>query len=116
MLALVASAVAAISCADGHGYDGLASDQCRFEPARCDGGAGGLCRDDRDCAAPLFCCDDDGNCGGGMCTAECRDDRDCPLGMLCEHDMCFYACDDDRDCAPEMSCEHGRTICEYDGD
>ena len=114
---LVGFVVAALACGQGDGdFDSLASDRCRFEPERCDGGAGGWCRDDRDCAVPLFCCDDDDNCGGGMCTADCRDDRDCPAGMLCEHDKCFYACDDDRDCAIDMSCEHGRTICEYDDD
>lgn len=112
-LALLGGAVALVSC-HGDDFDSLASDECRLEPERCDGGAGALCRGDRDCADPLFCCEDNGNCGGGMCTADCRDDFDCPGGMRCEHDMCFYACDNDRDCAPQMSCEHGNTVCEYD--
>ena len=94
-------------------FDDLASNGCRLEPADCQGGAGGFCDDDRDCIEPLFCCEEQQNCGGGMCTAECHDDRDCPLDMLCEHDRCFYACDDDRDCAVDMTCEHDRTVCEY---
>ncbi len=93
--------------------DDLASEGCRLEPEDCAGGAGGFCNDDRDCLEPLFCCREQANCGGGMCTADCRNDRDCPAGMLCEHDKCFYACDDDRDCAVDMRCEHNRTVCEY---
>ncbi len=111
-VALLGGAAVLASC-HGDDFDRLASDECRFEPERCDGGAGALCDNNGDCADPLFCCDD-GNCGGGMCTADCRDDFDCPGGMRCQHDMCFYACDSDRDCAPEMSCEHGKTVCEYD--
>jgi hypothetical protein len=116
MAATVAgSAMAAVTCADdGHqDLEDLSSDDCRLDPEGCDGGAGGLCHHDSDCADPLFCCTDNGNCGGGMCTADCHDDRDCPGDMLCEHGMCFYACDDDRDCATTMSCEHDRTVCEY---
>ncbi len=115
-LLAVSMTLAALGAANCHGndLDDLSSEKCRFEPDRCDGGAGATCRDDRDCANPLFCCEDSGNCGGGMCTIECRGDRDCPIDMLCEHDLCFYACDGDRDCAPEMSCEHGNTVCEYD--
>lgn len=109
---------AAVNCgSNGHNdnsnHDDLSSDDCRLDPAGCEGGAGGLCRDDRDCDAALHCCTDDKNCGGGMCTADCDGDRDCPLDMLCEHSVCFYACDDDRDCAQGMTCEHDRTICEY---
>lgn len=115
LLVLGLSALVALNCAaPEEDYDALASDGCRLDPGSCDGGAGGFCDDDRDCADALFCCRDDNNCGGGMCTADCRDDRDCPVGMLCEHDMCFYACDDDRDCAEDMTCEHDRTVCEYD--
>ena len=95
------------------GCGGVSSDKCRFEPERCNGGAGTLCIDDRDCAGGLECCTDDKNCGGGMCTLACRDDLDCPSDMLCEHDVCFYACASDADCAPTMSCEHKNTICEY---
>lgn len=114
---LCASAFAATNCANDpnepEDLDDLASDECRLDPENCDGGAGGWCSDDRDCTAPLLCCQDDMNCGGGMCTADCQDDRDCPVGMLCEHELCFYACDDDRDCAVDMTCEHDRTVCEY---
>jgi len=104
----------ATTCGDDDDeYDGLASDECRLHPEDCNGGAGSYCDDHDDCGPSLFCCEEDNNCGGGMCTADCRDDRDCPGDMLCEHDMCFYACDDDRDCAEGMSCEHDRTVCEY---
>ena len=109
---IAGSALAALNC-HGSELDDLSSDRCRLEPARCDGGAGARCDGNRDCADPLFCCDD-GNCGGGMCTLECRSDGDCPVDMLCEHDLCFYACGNDRDCGPDMSCEHGNTVCEYD--
>lgn len=112
MMAVGACALLGSTCGDDD-FDDLASDECRLHPEDCDGGAGAFCDDDRDCEVPLFCCEEDKNCGGGMCTADCRDDRDCPIGMLCEHDMCFYACDGDRDCADGMSCEHGKTICEY---
>jgi len=105
--------VVAASLAACDDEDGISGPQCRFEPRECDGRAGALCSDDRDCRAPLHCCTEDGNCGGGMCTLECRDDRDCPSDMLCEHDVCFYACDRDEDCAAGMSCEHGNTICEW---
>jgi hypothetical protein len=94
--------------------DGISSDECRLHPEHCNGGAGGLCDDDHDCQPDLFCCDDNNNCGDGMCTLSCDSDHDCPDDMLCEHDMCFYKCDSDEDCAPEMSCEHQNTICEYE--
>lgn len=76
--------VCSMGCDDD---DGESSDICRFEPENCKGGPGGLCDDDRDCDPDLFCCDDNKNCGDGMCTAECKDDRDCPEDMLCEHEM-----------------------------
>ena len=100
------------SCGDDHG-DSYASDLCRFEPQDCNGGAGAFCSNDGDCLDGLFCCDDNNNCGDGMCTADCRSDADCPFDMRCEHDMCFYACDVDEDCANGMSCEHGMTVCEW---
>lgn len=112
LLCAVTCAVTVGLAAPGCGDD-ISSETCRFEPAECDGGAGALCRDDRDCLDGLFCCTEDKNCGGGMCTAGCDSDRDCPPDMLCEHDKCFYACASDRDCAIGMSCEHGNTICEY---
>lgn len=110
---LVACGLLGFNCHPQDDYDALASDGCRLDPRNCDGGAGAWCSSDRDCAEPLFCCEDNDNCGDGMCTAGCDDDRDCPAGMLCEHDLCFYACDSDRDCADDMSCEHGNTVCEY---
>jgi hypothetical protein len=107
---LAAGAVVASSCGDDGEYS---SARCRFEPEDCNGGAGTFCDRDRDCLEGLFCCRDDSNCGGGMCTADCRRDRDCPRGMRCEHEMCFYACEVDEDCAEGMGCEHGRTVCEW---
>ena len=69
------------SCHGANDFDSFASEKCRFEPERCDAGAGALCDDNRDCADPLFCCEDDDNCGGSMCTADHNDDFDCPSGM-----------------------------------
>jgi hypothetical protein len=116
LAALGAATVLALACADDgdeHDIDDQASDDCRLHPEDCEGGAGSLCHDDGDCNDALFCCEDNDNCGDGMCTADCHDDRDCPASMLCEHNLCFYACDDDRDCADGMTCEHDRTVCEY---
>ena len=93
---------------------GVSNDTCRLRPEDCRGAAGTLCDSDNDCSPGLECCDDDKNCGGGMCTLPCDDDLDCPSDMLCEHDVCFYMCESDEDCAPTMSCEHGNTICEYE--
>jgi hypothetical protein len=101
------------ACGNDEEGSGYTSSQCRFDPGACPGLAGALCVGDRDCRPPLTCCTDNGNCGGGMCTAECHDDRDCPLDMACEHSVCFYRCNDDRDCAVGMSCEHGSTVCEW---
>ncbi len=111
LLVMVCLFSLSIGCDDDD--DDISSDTCRLEPQFCRGGAGGLCIDDRDCSTGLFCCDDDNNCGDGMCTVECKDNHDCPWDMLCEHKMCFYKCQSDKDCAREMSCEHGETICEY---
>lgn len=111
--AICVGALAATNCSDHQHLDDLASDDCREHPENCDGGVGTLCIDDHDCIDPLFCCDDNNNCGDGMCTADCQDDHDCPSGMLCQHDMCFYTCESDADCAETMSCEHGETVCEY---
>lgn len=109
--AIAAVGLSSIHCEDD--FEDLSSDHCRFHPEDCDGGAGALCDDDHDCADQLFCCEEDANCGGGMCTASCDDDYDCPYDMLCEHHMCFYACDRDEDCAEEMKCEHKNTVCEW---
>lgn len=107
--AAMALSVLVTACDD----DGdVTSTACREDPARCPGLVGALCDSDRDCEAG-FCCQENSNCGDGMCTYRCADDRDCPPGTLCEHDLCFYACDSDRDCAPRQSCEHGDTVCEY---
>jgi len=85
---------------------------CRFEPERCRRGRpGAFCDRDSDCQG--FCCKDDDNCDGGMCTFSCDRDDDCPPDMRCEHDMCFYACNSDDDCAPGQRCEHGNTVCEW---
>jgi hypothetical protein len=111
---MAALLLAPIPGCDDDGDAGLSGDTCRFEPEHCNGGYGGLCDHDEDCASGLYCCDDNDNCGDGMCTAECDNDHDCPSNMLCEHHMCFYTCDSDEDCAPTMSCEHQNTICEYD--
>ncbi len=100
-------------CGDEDESDGYTSAQCRFDPDSCPGLAGALCDSDRDCREPLYCCTENGNCGGGMCTAECNSDRDCPANMACAHSKCFYLCHDDRDCADGMSCEHDSTICEW---
>lgn len=88
-------------------------DQCRFNPESCGGGPGGACDRDSDCAQGLDCCEDDGNCGDGMCTTSCDRDGDCPFNMLCQHGLCFFACGADADCADGMSCEHGNTVCEW---
>lgn len=96
--------------------DEISSDECRLDPASCNGGAGSFCSSDDDCISELSCCTDEenGNCGDGMCTASCQVDADCPEFMRCEHDLCFYACDSDADCAPGMKCEHDNTVCEYE--
>jgi hypothetical protein len=85
---------------------------CRFDPADCYGGPGGFCDRNADCESE-FCCTDQSNCGGGMCTWRCANDGDCPRDMACEHDLCFYRCASDADCAVGQSCEHGRTVCEW---
>lgn len=92
---------------------GCGSDEpCRFEPDSCGGALGGNCVTDSDCLSG-FCCDEDANCGGGMCTISCDSDADCPSYMACEHDICFFACESDLDCAVGQSCEHGDTVCEW---
>lgn len=105
VVALLAGAVlglVAASCEVEH---------CRYDP-QCGGGIGGFCGDSSDCDEG-FCCTEESNCGGGMCTYRCDDDNDCPEDMACEHDKCFFRCDSDSQCAEGMSCEHGRTICEW---
>ncbi|MBX2801556.1 MAG: hypothetical protein KTR31_28020 [Myxococcales bacterium] len=86
---------------------------CRFEPEECPGDYGAFCADGTECIDGLLCCDDERNCGGGMCTTECRDDQDCPVDMGCQHGVCFYACEEDVDCALGQTCEHGQTVCEW---
>jgi hypothetical protein len=94
--------------------DEISSDECRLDPASCNGGAGGFCNNDDDCISELSCCTQDDNCGDGMCTTSCDRDGDCPDGMRCEHNLCFYACDVDSDCSENMKCEHDNTVCEYE--
>lgn len=90
---------------------GCEVEHCRFDP-QCGGGIGGLCNEDDDCDEG-FCCTDESNCAGGMCTYRCSDDADCPDDMACQHDKCFFVCNEDSDCADGMSCEHGATVCEW---
>ncbi|GAB5543988.1 MAG: hypothetical protein RLO52_40160 [Sandaracinaceae bacterium] len=87
-------------------------DGCRFDPAACGGDVGASCVGDGDCADG-FCCTEDANCGGGMCTLPCEEDLDCPSFMACEHRVCFFRCEVDEDCAVGQSCEHGQTVCEW---
>lgn len=96
------------------GAAGCASepDYCRFDPGECGGGIGGDCVFDEDCQDG-FCCREDSNCGGGMCTYACRSDADCPASMRCQHDICFFSCSIDDDCASGQRCEHDNTICEW---
>lgn len=107
LLAMLISAVAIFA-------SGCSSEpeNCRFDPS-CGGGVGSFCDHHDDCETG-FCCNDDGNCRGGICTYTCRDDLDCPGDMRCEHDTCFFACDSNLDCAEGMSCEHDNTVCEWD--
>ncbi|MCC7536236.1 MAG: hypothetical protein IT379_08485 [Deltaproteobacteria bacterium] len=90
---------------------GCETEHCRYDPD-CGGGIGGFCNDSGDCDDG-FCCTDESNCAGGICTYRCNDDADCPDDMACEHDKCFFVCNDDSDCASGMSCEHGNTVCEW---
>jgi hypothetical protein len=85
---------------------------CRYDPAGCYGGPGGVCETHADCESG-YCCTDASNCGGGMCTWHCSNDIDCPRDMGCEHHMCFYLCASDADCAVGQRCEHGHTVCEW---
>ncbi len=96
---------------DRHPDDGFTED-CRFDPEHCGSGVGAFCVDDDDCW-DNYCCTEDSNCAGGMCTIPCNKDDDCPSFMACEHSVCFFRCDDDHDCADGQSCEHGETICEW---
>lgn len=100
----VASASMLVGCAPGEG--------CRFDPDSCGGDVGATCVSDGDCLDG-YCCTEESNCGGGMCTIECRDDADCPSFMGCEHRVCFFLCDVDEDCAIGQECEHGDTVCEW---
>lgn len=95
---------AAPGCGPGEG--------CRYDPDGCGGDVGAYCVYDSDCLDG-YCCTEEGNCGGGMCTIPCRDDLDCPSFMGCEHGVCFFLCDFDEDCAVGQSCEHGNTVCEW---
>ena len=94
------------------GCSGDPDDECRFDPAHCGGGVGADCARDDDCDDG-YCCTEESNCGGGMCTIACARDADCPSFMACEHDICFFRCDVDEDCASGQSCEHGNTVCEW---
>jgi hypothetical protein len=117
--------VLAVSCGDGDSPLGGGSsnddddgsnisfnDTCRFSPDACFGNVGANCDNDNDCNDG-FCCEENANCGGGMCTLDCNDDGDCPSFMRCEHNMCFFRCDNDSDCSDGQSCEHGETVCEW---
>jgi hypothetical protein len=109
---IVSSIIAVVGCGDDEPAYGDSA--CRFDPASCAGGPGGMCRTSADCQGG-FCCTENANCGGGMCTFACRADIDCPPAMACEHDMCFYACRSTFDCASGQRCEHGNTVCEWPG-
>lgn len=107
---LVVSALCAASCSDDDDYP-YGGSVCRFDPAACAGGLGGVCRADVDCFGGVCC--KSGDCGGGMCTLTCNQDFDCPPDMACEHGTCFFACRSDLDCARGQRCEHGHTVCEW---
>ena len=112
VLACVSLALPLAACGDDN-PSSVSSELCRFDPVSCPGASGALCRRDVDCQPGLFCCTEDSNCGGGMCTLQCKDDLECPPDMACEHSKCFYRCDSDIDCAEGMSCEHAHTVCEW---
>lgn len=109
---LLALPVLAVSCGDDEPPPGPAGEDCRFEPANCGGDLGALCVNDSDCW-DAYCCTEQSNCGGGMCTLPCDRNDDCPSFMACEHHVCFFRCSDDADCAAGQSCEHDNTICEW---
>jgi hypothetical protein len=104
MAGLLVSALTIAACGPG--------EACRYDPLSCGGDVGATCATNGDCTDG-YCCTDNSNCGGGMCTLRCRDDLDCPDFMACEHDVCFFRCLDDADCAAGQSCEHGNTVCEW---
>lgn len=87
-------------------------ERCRFNPD-CNGGLGAFCSSGAECETG-FCCLEEKNCGGGMCTRQCNSDNDCPSDMGCEHGVCFLRCASHDECAQGMSCEHEFTVCEWD--
>ncbi len=109
---VLAGCFAALLGVGSFGCDSGPAQGCRHNPLFCGGDVGADCLDDGDCADG-FCCTEESNCGGGMCTLACDDDLDCPSFMACEHDMCFFRCESDLDCAEGQGCEHGDTICEW---
>ncbi len=89
-----------------HGED------CRFHPDDCGHDVGSACNRHSDCD-DNYCCTEEKNCRGGMCSIPCDTDHDCPSFMACEHDICFFSCSNDADCADGMKCEHMNTVCEW---
>jgi hypothetical protein len=101
----------ALSACDDDGGEGLR--RCQLDPAFCGVDyPGGFCDSHSECGTG-YCCLEQANCGGGMCTYQCASSADCPPDMACQHNTCFYRCNFDEDCARGQRCEHDRTVCEY---